>query len=96
MGICKYFIKELAWVFKKSLTEAQNIGYPYRLGSGRVPVGSPVFKTGGGPRCGPQWVRPPSTPACDLVLWGNISILIPHSYEGLIFPDNLPVSLCIQ
>ena len=32
-------------------------------GSGWVPVGSPVFKTGGGPFYGPRWVRPPSTPA---------------------------------
>ena len=33
------------------------------IGSGKVPVGFPVFKTGGGSRCGPRWVRPPSTPA---------------------------------
>ena len=33
-------------------------------GGGWVPVGSPVFKTGGGSRCGPRWVRLPSTPAC--------------------------------
>jgi hypothetical protein len=26
-------------------------------------VGSPVFKTGGGSRCGPLWVRHPSIPA---------------------------------
>jgi hypothetical protein len=32
-------------------------------GSGWAPVGSPVFKIGGGSRCGPRWVRLPSTPA---------------------------------
>jgi hypothetical protein len=33
------------------------------FGGGWVLVGSPVFKTGGGSRSGPRWVRLPSTPA---------------------------------
>src|SRR3972149_135691 len=32
-------------------------------GGGWAPVGSPVFKTGGGSFGGPRWVRLPSTPA---------------------------------
>ena len=32
-------------------------------GSGQVPAGFLVFKTCGGSRCGPRWVRLPSTPA---------------------------------
>ena len=32
-------------------------------GSGKVPAGFLVFKTCGGSRCGPRWVRLPSTPA---------------------------------
>jgi len=35
-------------------------------GGGWVPVGSPVFKTGGGPLNGPRWVRLPSIPAYSL------------------------------
>ena len=35
----------------------------FSRGSGYVPAGFLVFKTCGGSRCGPRWVRLPSTPA---------------------------------
>jgi hypothetical protein len=50
--------------FACSLDSSMAMRYPNKLhGGGWVPVGSPVFKTGGGSYNGPRWVRLPSTPA---------------------------------
>ena len=51
-------------------------------------MGSPVFKTGGGSRCGPRWVRPPSTPACILIL-----VLLDYGLLMLSSPDIDNLSL---
>jgi membrane-associated protease RseP (regulator of RpoE activity) len=51
------------------------------FGGGWVPVGSPVFKTGGGSFSGPRWVRLPSTPALYFLVTGM-------DISGLVFDQD--------
>jgi hypothetical protein len=46
-------------------------------GSGKVPAGFLVFKTCGGSRCGPRWVRLPSTPAAMTTSGGAVQNRMP-------------------
>lgn len=53
-------------------------------GGGWVPVGSPVFKTGGGSHSGPRWVRLPSTPALRLT-----KRVVKVNTENVLIQDSL-------
>ncbi len=65
-------------------------------GSGWVPVGSPVFKIGGGSRCGPQWVRLPSTPALILRLFDVLcdQTLFVHGLHGFTLKGTMIRTPC--
>jgi len=53
-----------------SLYNISTIDYP-NGGDGWAPVGSPVFKIGGGLLCRPRWVRLPSIPAFSFNHYGE-------------------------